>query len=148
MFNRYAEARIKKSSTNKVRYFKPTLYQDIEEKDTDVIHNVRAGERMDMLAHRYYDDVGFVAHQGGWNDEDGVEGVEIDVYKYNEEQEEYQYHAYLETNETGEAWLYNETCGQYEWYASVDVEKGYYEIWAGCEGTAVSYTHLTLPTKA
>ena len=42
MFNRYAEARIKKSSTNKVRYFKPTLYPDIEEKDTDVIHNVRA----------------------------------------------------------------------------------------------------------
>ena len=51
MFNRYAEARIKKSSTNKVRYFKPTLYPDIEEKDTDVIHNVRAGERTVSYTH-------------------------------------------------------------------------------------------------
>ena len=58
MFNRYAEARIKTSSTNQSRYFKPTLYPDIEERDSDIIHNVRAGERMDMLAHRYYDDVG------------------------------------------------------------------------------------------
>ncbi|MCS5537850.1 MAG: hypothetical protein NZ770_07065, partial [Candidatus Poseidoniaceae archaeon] len=85
-----------------------------------------------------YDDVGFVAHQGGWNDEDGVEGVEIDIYKYNEEQEEYQYHAYLETNETGEAWLYNETCGDYRWGANVDGEgapQGHYEVWTGCDDT-------------
>ena len=58
MFNRYAEARIKTSSTNQSRYLKPTLYPNIEEKDSDIIHNVRAGERMDVLAHQYYEDVG------------------------------------------------------------------------------------------
>jgi len=58
MFNRYEEARVKTSTTNKVRYFKPTLYPNIPEQDGDIIHNVRAGERLDILAHRYYNDVG------------------------------------------------------------------------------------------
>jgi len=58
MFNRYAEARIKENKRNKVKYYKPTLYPDIPEKDSDVIHNVRAGERLDLLAYRYYKDVG------------------------------------------------------------------------------------------
>ena len=34
MYNRYKEARIKVNSDNKVRYFKPSLYPDIEEKDS------------------------------------------------------------------------------------------------------------------
>ena len=58
MYNRYKEARIKVNSDNKVRYFKPSLYQDIEEKDSDVVHVVRPGERLDLLAHRFYGDVG------------------------------------------------------------------------------------------
>jgi len=82
-----------------------------------------------------YDDVGFVAHQGSIDDENGVEGVGIEIYKYNEESGDWEYHAYLETNETGEAWLYNETCGEYEWTASADNEDGYYQVWAGCDDT-------------
>jgi len=58
MFDRYKNARVKISKTNKVRYFKPTLYPNIPELDSDIIHNVRAGERLDILAHRYYNDVG------------------------------------------------------------------------------------------
>jgi len=80
-----------------------------------------------------YDDVGFIAHQGGWDDENGVEGVGIEIYKYNEESGDWEYHAYLETNETGEAWLYNETCGEYEWEASASNEDGYYQVWADCD---------------
>jgi len=80
-----------------------------------------------------YDDVGFIAHQGSMSEENGVEGVGIEISKYNHSTEEWEYHAYVETNETGEAWLYNETCGEYEWYASTDDEKGYYEVWAHCD---------------
>ena len=58
MFNRYAEARIIENKRNKVKYYKRTLYPDIPEKDSDVIHNVRAGERLDLLAYKYYKDVG------------------------------------------------------------------------------------------
>ena len=56
MFNRYKNARIKTSENND-RYFKPTFYPQIPEKDTDVWHNVVVGERLDLLAHRYYDDI-------------------------------------------------------------------------------------------
>ncbi len=58
MFNRYKDAKIK-ISDNKDRYFKPTLYPSIPERDTDVIHNVVQGERLDLLAHRYYGDVNY-----------------------------------------------------------------------------------------
>ena len=58
MFNRYKDARIKISS-NKDRYFKPTLYPAIPERDTDIFHNVVQGERLDLLAYRYYDDVNY-----------------------------------------------------------------------------------------
>jgi hypothetical protein len=78
-----------------------------------------------------YDDVGFNAHQG--NFDSGVADVGIEIYKYNHSTEEWDYHAYVETNETGEAWLYNETCGEYEWFASTDDEKGYYVVWAHCD---------------
>ena len=81
-----------------------------------------------------YDDVGFNAHEG--NFDNGVEGVEIDIYKYNEEEDEYQYHDSVQTNETGEAWLYNEDCGEYIWSPNLDNdEQGYYQVWAGCDST-------------
>ena len=58
MFNRYKDAKIK-ISANKDRYFKPTLYPAIPERDTDIIHNVVQGERLDLLAHGCYGDVNF-----------------------------------------------------------------------------------------
>ncbi|HIL33708.1 MAG TPA: PKD domain-containing protein, partial [Candidatus Poseidoniales archaeon] len=58
-----------------------------------------------------------------------------EIYKYNEESGDWEYHAYLETNETGEAWLYNEACGEYQWDATEDNEGGDYEVWAGCDDT-------------
>ena len=84
-----------------------------------------------------YDDVGFIAHQGSASEDHGVEGVEIVVYVWNEDEEMWYDHAYLETNETGEAWLYNEACGEYEWEVYTDGidETGYYEVWAGCDDT-------------
>ena len=78
-----------------------------------------------------YDDVGFNAHQG--NFDNGVANVGIEINKYNHSTDEWDYHAYVETNETGEAWLYNESCGEYEWVASTDDERGYYEVWAHCD---------------
>jgi hypothetical protein len=78
-----------------------------------------------------YDDVGFNAHQG--NFDNGVANVGIEINKYNHSTDEWDYHAYVETNETGEAWLYNELCGEYEWVASTDDERGYYEVWAHCD---------------
>ena len=80
-----------------------------------------------------YDDVGFFAHQGNMSEENGVEGVGIEISKYNHSTEEWDYHAEVETNETGVAWLYNETCGEYQWESTVDNEKGYYEVWAHCD---------------
>lgn len=58
MFNRYKNAKVKLSE-NKDRYFKPTLYPAIPERDTDIIHNVVQGERLDLLAHKYYGDVNY-----------------------------------------------------------------------------------------
>ncbi len=80
-----------------------------------------------------YDDVGFIAHRG--NSSTGEEGVEIAVYVWNEEEEAWYDHAYLVTNETGEAWLYNEACGTYEWESYNVDEKGHYEVLAGCDDT-------------
>ena len=79
-----------------------------------------------------YDDVGFIAHKGSIDDDTGtrVEGVEIDIYKYDETSGDWDYHTSLVTDENGEAWIYNETCGEYEWYSSEstgDVD-GYYNV--------------------
>lgn len=82
-----------------------------------------------------YDDVGFIAHQGTFDD--GVEGVEIEISKYNETSGNWEYHAEVETNETGEAWLYNETCGEYEWTSNApdngEDDSGYYLVRAHCD---------------
>tara|TARA_A100001391_G_C5064348_1_gene276817 strand:- start:146 stop:454 length:309 start_codon:yes stop_codon:yes gene_type:complete len=56
MFNRYKEMTRKKSSTNGSPFLKPTFYPDIPERDTDIIHLVRYGERLELLAYRYYGD--------------------------------------------------------------------------------------------
>jgi hypothetical protein len=56
MFNRYKNARIKKSENND-RYFKPTFYPKIDERDSDIMHFVVEGERLDLLSHKYYGDV-------------------------------------------------------------------------------------------
>ena len=106
-------------------------YGDSTEFEVVNVDNLVSDENDDAV----YDDVGFLAHQGNTSEENGVEGVGIEISKYNHSTEEWDYHAYVETNETGEAWLYNEACGEYEWYASVDDEKGYYEVWAGCDDT-------------
>ena len=58
MFNRYSSARIKIDDKTKARYYKPSFYPDIPEKDSDVFHIVRPGERLDLLAYKYYKDVG------------------------------------------------------------------------------------------
>ena len=58
MFNRYSKKKKKRDTVSKVRYFKPTLYPNIPERDDDIMHKVRSGERLDLLAHQYYDDVG------------------------------------------------------------------------------------------
>ncbi|MED6305977.1 MAG: PKD domain-containing protein [Candidatus Thermoplasmatota archaeon] len=79
-----------------------------------------------------YDDVAFMAHRGNLSDETGEEGVEIWVYVWNEEEEAWYDHAHLVTDDNGEAWLYNETCGQYQWESSVD-DGGHYEVWIGCD---------------
>ena len=58
MYNRYKEANIKVHKDNRKRYYKPSLYPDIPETDSDIIHIVKPGERLDLLAYQYYGDVG------------------------------------------------------------------------------------------
>lgn len=58
MFNRYKDQTIKKDGKTNVRYYKPSLYPDIPESDSDIIHTVIEGERLDLLAYRFYGDVG------------------------------------------------------------------------------------------
>ena len=83
-----------------------------------------------------YDDVGFIAHQG-MVDRDPVADVEIEIYKYNETTGDWEYHASLVTNESGEAWLYNQACGHYEWNSNPPdngpEDEGYYQVLAHCD---------------
>jgi hypothetical protein len=84
-----------------------------------------------------YDDVGFIAHQGSSSEDDGVENVEIEISKLNNTSGNWEYHASLVTNASGEAWLYNENCGEYEWTSNAPdngpEDNGYYEVWAHCD---------------
>jgi nucleoid-associated protein YgaU len=57
MFRRYKAANVKVDQKTKNRYYAPILYPKIIEKDTDIIHNIRAGDRLDLLANTYYGDV-------------------------------------------------------------------------------------------
>jgi len=58
MFNRYKYTYNKKDSKTGIRYKRPTLYPEIPEKDSDIIHTVVVGERLDLLAYMYYNDSG------------------------------------------------------------------------------------------
>jgi|TARA_B100000073_G_C23707395_1_gene562838 nucleoid-associated protein YgaU len=57
MFRRYKTAKVKVDPKTQNRYYSPILYPNIPEKDTDIIHNIRSGDRLDLLAHQYYGDV-------------------------------------------------------------------------------------------
>jgi len=54
--NRYAYSPVRFSDTNK-RYYSSTLYPYYEAKSSDVYIYVTAGDRLDLLAQRYYNDV-------------------------------------------------------------------------------------------
>tara|TARA_B100000927_G_scaffold163183_1_gene131514 strand:+ start:373 stop:681 length:309 start_codon:yes stop_codon:yes gene_type:complete len=58
MFNRYKNIRRKKDPKTGLNYKVPVLYPKIEERDDDIIHTVVVGERLDLLAFRYYNDSG------------------------------------------------------------------------------------------
>ena len=56
MPSRYAHTSIKKNKDGK-RVFKPTIYPKIPIKDSDIFIYPKFGDRLDNLAHKYYDDV-------------------------------------------------------------------------------------------
>ena len=56
MPSRYTYTGIKKSKDGK-RVFKPTIYPKIPIKDSDIFIYPKFGDRLDNLAHKYYDDV-------------------------------------------------------------------------------------------
>ena len=56
MPSRYRFTKIKISRTGK-RVFRPTMYPKIPIKDSDIFIYPRFGDRLDNLAHKYYDDV-------------------------------------------------------------------------------------------
>ena len=58
MFNRYKNIKRKKDSKTGFNYRVPVLYPKIEERDDDILHTVVVGERLDLLAFRYYNDSG------------------------------------------------------------------------------------------
>jgi len=58
MFNRYKFTSAKADPKTGIRYKGPTLYPEIPEKDTDIIHTVIVGERLDLLSYRFYNDSG------------------------------------------------------------------------------------------
>jgi hypothetical protein len=54
--SRYIHTSIKKNKDGK-RVFKPTIYPKIPIKDSDIFIYPKFGDRLDNLAHKYYDDV-------------------------------------------------------------------------------------------
>ena len=56
MPSRYTHTSIKKNKDGK-RVFKPTIYPKIPIKDSDIFIYPTFGDRLDNLAHKYYDDV-------------------------------------------------------------------------------------------
>jgi len=54
--SRYTHTSIKKNKDGK-RVFKPTIYPKIPIKDSDIFIYPKFGDRLDNLAHKYYDDV-------------------------------------------------------------------------------------------
>ena len=86
---------------------------------------------MDENEDEVYDDVLFIAHTGSTED-GGVAGVEIEIYRYNESSGNWEFHADTETNESGEALLYDQPCGYYSWSSTAGID-GEYAVWAHCD---------------
>ena len=56
MANRYQYTKIKKDKRAKNRVHDTTFYPKIVEEENDIYMTTRFGDRLDILAHRYYND--------------------------------------------------------------------------------------------
>ena len=78
MPSRYIHTSIKKNKDGK-RVFKPTIYPKIPIKDSDIFIYPKFGDRLDNLAHKYYDDVSLWWIIAKANDLDAAHiGLEVD----------------------------------------------------------------------
>ena len=78
MPSRYTYTGIKKSKDGK-RVFKPTMYPKIPIRDSDIFIYPRFGDRLDNLAHKYYNDVSLWWIIAKANDLDAAHiGLEVD----------------------------------------------------------------------
>jgi len=76
--SRYTHTSIKKNKDGK-RVFKPTIYPKIPIKDSDIFIYPKFGDRLDNLAHKYYDDVSLWWIIAKANDLDAAHiGLEVD----------------------------------------------------------------------
>jgi len=82
------------------------------------------------------DDALFKAHEGHWDN--GISDVVIEIYEYDSGTGETEHYDTVYTNDTGDAISYDHPCGEYVWnatYSGDEIDKGYYQVWAGCDGT-------------
>ena len=78
MPSRYIHTSIKKNKDGK-RVFKPTIYPKIPLKDSDIFIYPKFGDRLDNLAHKYYEDVSLWWIIAKANDLDAAHiGLEVD----------------------------------------------------------------------
>ncbi len=78
MPSRYTHTSIKKNKDGR-RVFKPTIYPKIPIKDSDIFIYPKFGDRLDNLAHKYYDDVSLWWIIAKANDLDAAHiGLEVD----------------------------------------------------------------------
>ena len=78
MPSRYTHTSIKKNKDGR-RVFKPTIYPKIPIKDSDIFIYPKFGDRLDNLAHKYYDDVSLWWIIAKVNDLDAAHiGLEVD----------------------------------------------------------------------
>jgi|TARA_B100000586_G_C20084703_1_gene417093 hypothetical protein len=76
--SRYTHTSIKKNKDGR-RVFKPTIYPKIPIKDSDIFIYPKFGDRLDNLAHKYYDDVSLWWIIAKANDLDAAHiGLEVD----------------------------------------------------------------------
>ena len=78
MPSRYIYTSIKKNKDGK-RVFKPTIYPKIPIEDSDIFIYPKFGDRLDNLAHKYYEDVSLWWIIAKANDLDAAHiGLEVD----------------------------------------------------------------------
>ncbi|MFL2941581.1 MAG: PKD domain-containing protein [Candidatus Poseidoniales archaeon] len=80
------------------------------------------------------DDAFFRAHIGDFDN--GVAGVEIEICKYDDDNDECEYYDTIQTNSSGDAISYDGDCGVYEWnatYMGDEIDGGAYRILAHCD---------------